>query len=137
MKKIRYFIYLHIILALFSVSAILSKLAAGEEAPSVALLTKGSLSWDALPIKWLVYYAGILFIMFIYAIAWQQIIKHMPIVTAYANKAVLVIWGLIWGFILFKEKISLPQVIGAVIIIAGVYLVVTGDENEEEEAEKL
>ena len=137
MKKIRYFIYLHIILALFSVSAILSKLAAGEEAPSVALLTKRSLSWDALPIKWLVYYAGILFIMFIYAIAWQQIIKHMPIVTAYANKAVLVIWGLIWGFILFKEKISLPQVIGAVIIIAGVYLVVTGDENEEEEAEKL
>ena len=115
MNKLKYFIYLHIILALFSVSAVFSKMAAQE---------------TALSLKWMIYYGAVLFIMFVYAIAWQQIIKKMPIVTAYANKAVTVIWGIIWGLLIFKESITVPKVIGAVIIIAGVYLVVTGEEEQ-------
>lgn len=114
MSKLKSFVILHMILALFSVSAVFSKLAAMEE---------------SLSFKWIVYYGAVLFIMFVYAIAWQQIIKHMPIVTAYANKAVTVIWGIIWGLIIFREDITVPKIIGAVIIIAGVYLVVTGDER--------
>lgn len=134
-KKVRYFIYLHIILALFSVSAILSKMAAGEKAPKLDLSggVSGFFNMDTSSFKWMMYYAGILFIMFVYAIAWQQIIKRMPIVTAYANKAVLVIWGIIWGLVFFGEKITAPKIIGAVIIIAGVWLVVTGDEYRDEE----
>ena len=116
MSKFKSFVILHIILALFSVSAVFSKLAAMEE---------------SLSFKWVIYYGAVLFIMFIYAIAWQQIIKQMPIVTAYANKAVTVIWGIIYGLIIFKEDITVPKIIGAVIIIAGVYLVVTGDEYDE------
>lgn len=116
MSKFKSFVILHIILALFSVSAVFSKLAAMEE---------------SLSFKWIIYYGAVLFIMFIYAIAWQQIIKQMPIVTAYANKAVTVIWGIIYGLIIFKEDITVPKIIGAVIIIAGVYLVVTGDEYDE------
>lgn len=134
-KQIRYFIYLHIILALFSVSAILSKSAAGENAPEFVPGggKYGFFNMDASSFKWLMYYAGILFIMFIYAIAWQQIIKRMPIVTAYANKAVLVIWGIVWGMIFFDETLTIQKVIGALIIIAGVYLVVTADEYRDDE----
>ena len=116
MSKFKSFVILHIILALFSVSAVFSKLAAMEE---------------SLSFKWIIYYGAVLFIRFVYAIAWQQIIKQMPIVTAYANKAVTVIWGIIYGLIIFKEDITVPKIIGAVIIIAGVYLVVTGDEYDE------
>ena len=134
MKKAKYLIILHIILALFSISAIFSKLAALEEGPGRAtgLLLSGDREgfMQALPVKWMIYYGAVLLFLFVYAIAWQQIIKMMPIVTAYANKAVMVIWGIIWGLIFFGEKITLPKVIGAVIIIAGVYLVVTGDEEE-------
>ena len=122
MKKAKYLIILHIILALFSVSGIFSKLAAGEEMLSV---------------KWILYYGTVLFFLFIYAIAWQQIIKKMPIVTAYANKAVMVVWGIVWGFLFFGEAITIQKITGAVIIIAGVYLVVTGDEyaGDKEDAE--
>ncbi len=119
MKKARYLIILHIILALFSVSGIFSKLAAGE---------------DMLSRKWILYYGTVLLFLFIYAIAWQQIIKKMPIVTAYANKAAMVIWGIIWGYIFFGEAVTIKKIIGAIIIIAGVYLVVTGDEYAEDEA---
>ena len=118
MGKAGYLVILHIILALFSVGGIFSKLAAAE---------------DALSLRWMMYYGAVLFILFIYAIAWQQIIKKMPIVTAYANKAVMVIWGIVWGLIFFGEAITIPKIIGAVIIIAGVYLVVTGDEYTDNE----
>ena len=117
MKKAGYLIILHIILALFSVSGIFSKLAAGE---------------DMLSVKWIIYYGAVLAFLFVYAIAWQQIIKKMPIVTAYANKAVMVIWGIVWGFVFFGEEITVQKTIGAVIIIAGVYLVVTGDDYTED-----
>ena len=117
MKKAGYLIILHIILALFSVSGIFSKLAAGE---------------DMLSVKWIIYYGAVLAFLFVYAIAWQQIIKKMPIVTAYANKAVMVIWGIVWGFVFFGEEITVQKTIGAIIIIAGVYLVVTGDDYTED-----
>ncbi len=123
MDKAKNLIILHIILALFSVSGIFSKLAAGE---------------DMLSMRWIMFYGVILFILFVYAIAWQQIIKKMPIVTAYANKAVMVIWGIVWGYIFFGEPVTVQKIIGAVIIIAGVYLVVTGDEytGEKEDSEQ-
>ena len=114
MKNIKYFILLHIILALFSVSAVFSKLAAEE---------------DTLSFKWILYYCAILFLLFVYAIAWQQIIKKMPIVTAYANKAVTVIWGIVYGMVIFREEITVTKVIGALIIIIGVYIVVSSDED--------
>ena len=123
MDKAKNRIILHIILALFSVSGIFSKLAAGE---------------DMLSMRWIMFYGVILFILFVYAIAWQQIIKKMPIVTAYANKAVMVIWGIVWGYIFFGEPVTVQKIIGAVIIIAGVYFVVTGDEyaGEKEDSEQ-
>ena len=70
-------------------------------------------------------------ILFAYAIAWQQVLKRLPLVTAYANKAVTVIWGLVLGATFFQEKITLQKVIGAFIIIFGVYLVVSEDGEGE------
>ena len=50
---------------------------------------------------------------------------------AYANRAVTIVWGIIWGLLFFNEKLSLGKVIGAVIVIAGVLLYVTeSDEGE-------
>jgi drug/metabolite transporter (DMT)-like permease len=68
--------------------------------------------------------------MFFYAVMWQQILKRMKLVTAYANKSVTIIWGLVWGMLLFDEQITAFKVFGIFIIIGGVYLVVTGEEEE-------
>jgi drug/metabolite transporter (DMT)-like permease len=118
MSRAGYLFVLHIILAMFSVSGIFSKLAAAEQMLSP---------------RWIMYYGAVLLFLFVYAIAWQQIIKKMPIVTAYANKAAMVIWGIIWGRIIFKENITPFKIVGAVIIIVGVYLVVTGDDDMKED----
>ena len=111
-KKIATFLLLHILLFCYSMAGVCSKLAAGQEFLSA---------------EFVLLYVALLFIMFFYAIMWQQILKRMELVTAYANKSVTIIWGLLWGGLLFQEQVTLSKVIGVLIIITGVYLVVTGE----------
>ena len=113
LKLNKHYIYLNFILLLYSMSSVFSKTAAMQE---------------FLSIKFILFYGGTIFILFVYAILWQQIIKNMNLTTAYANKAIVVIWGMIWGVLFFKETITLKMILGAVIIICGIYLVVSDSE---------
>ena len=98
---------LHLLLMVYSMSGILSKLAAGE---------------DFFSPKFLALYAGILALLGLYAIGWQQILKRLPLTTAFSNKAVTIVWGIVWGVLFFAESVTVGKVIGAVLIIAGVVL---------------
>ena len=113
-EKVKTFLLLHLLLFMYSSAGICSKLAAG-----VPFLSFG----------FFLLYGALLFILFLYAVMWQQILKKMKLVTAYANKSVTIIWGLIWGVLLFNEEISLSKIVGIVIIVIGVYFVVTGEEK--------
>ena len=113
-EKIMPFIQLHILLFLFSLGSVCSKIAGGAE---------------FLSIKFIIFYGLVLVILFGYALVWQQLLKKLPLVTAYANKAVTVIWGLLWGMIIFKEQITIWNILGAALIIFGIYVVVSADEG--------
>ena len=58
-----------------------------------------------------------------YAIVWQQVLKKFPLVTAMANKGVVVIFNLIWSVILFGEAVTMYNVLGAIVIIGGIWMV--------------
>lgn len=118
MKRIKVFVSLHLLLMVYSMSSICSKLAAGE---------------NFLSFKFCVYYGLIIAILGIYAIGWQQIIKRLPLTLAFANKAVTMIWGLIWGTLFFQESVSVGKVIGTVLVIIGIVLYAYGDEVLENE----
>lgn len=115
MKKnnVRNLIFLHVILLLYSFSSLFSKTAAVS---------------DFLSLRFNIFYGLAVIILFFYAIIWQQIIKTMTLTTAFANKSVVVIWGMIWGSLLFNEKITIKMIVGALIILVGVYLVVSDNE---------
>jgi drug/metabolite transporter (DMT)-like permease len=115
--KIKSLILLHLLLFACSLGGICSKNAGMQ---------------PFLSMKFFLFYGLVLGILFFYAIMWQQILKRLPLVTAYANKAVSIIWGFVWGSIFFDEKIGIMQMIGAVIVIVGVYLVVSSDGKQEE-----
>ena len=68
-----------------------------------------------------------------YAIGWQQIIKRMPLTAAFANKAVTVVWGIVWGCIFFNEAITPGKVAGAVLVIVGIVVYALADKEENEE----
>ena len=112
-KKKLVFVILHILLLIMSLGGVCSKLASAE---------------PFLSLRFCLCYGGMIAILGIYAIAWQQIIKHMSLTTAFCNKAVEIVWGILWGFLIFKEAIKWNMILGAVIVIAGVIIVVTADE---------
>lgn len=120
-SKIRILVALNVLLMVYSMSGILSKLAAGVD----------FLSWQFVGL-----YAGIIAILGIYAIGWQQILSRMALTSAFANKAVTIVWGIIWGFLFFQEQITLGKVIGGALIIAGVVLFATADGDDEREEAK-
>lgn len=119
-EYIKPLIFLHILLAIYSLGGISSKLAGQQE---------------FLSFKFCLYYSIVLLILFIYALLWQQVLKKLPLVTAFANKAVIIIWGIIWGAVFFEETITLSKIIGAFVIVVGVCLVVCSDENKEAKEE--
>lgn len=63
----------------------------------------------------------------IYAIIWQQVLKKMSLITAMSNKGVVVIFGLLWSVFLFHESISLYNLLGAALIIFGIWMVSADD----------
>ena len=104
---------LHVGLLISSLSGMCSKKAALSEPFSMAFIF---------------WYGLVLVTMFVYAILWQQVLKRMDLTSAYANKPVGLIWGMIWGVLLFQEVITARMILGAAIIFVGIFLVVTGDE---------
>lgn len=113
-KKIGTFITLNLLLLLYSLISIFSKLAAGH---------------SFLSIQFIIYYLAIILCLGIYAIGWQQVIKKLPLTIAYSNKAITVIWGLVFGVLFFSEKITLNKIIGIIIIVIGVILFSNSEEG--------
>lgn len=113
---LKWLIMLHILLGVYSMSGILSKLA-------------GQASF--LSIRFILCYAGVIGLLGVYAIGWQQIIKRMDLTTAFANKAVTVVWGIVWGWLFFGEAVTVGKLIGAAVVISGVILYVRADTGEE------
>ena len=122
---VKWFVILHLIIVVYTFNSICAKLAA---------------PYDFLSLKWCFFYVLVVGFLGFYAIAWQQVLKHLPLITTYANKAVTTIWGLIWGLLIFHESITLQKIIGAIVVIFGVYLVVSGDEevnNKKDEVKEV
>lgn len=113
-KNGRVFFALHLLLVLYSCSGVLSKLAS-----RYAFLSAG----------FCICYAGIIALLGIYAICWQQIIKRMPLTTAYANRAITVVWGMVWGVVVFKENLGILQVAGGIVVLIGVALFASSDSE--------
>ena len=116
-KNVRVLFFLHLLLMLYSASGIISKLAAGQ---------------PFLSPRFCLYYAIIIALLGIYAVAWQQIIKRLPLTTAFANKAVTVVWGMVWGLVWFQEQITLGKALGGALVILGVVIFARADGAERD-----
>ena len=103
-KQILFLIGVNLI---YACTSIFTKMASREE----------MLSW-----AYLLWIAGAVGVMGLYAILWQQVIKRMEISTAYMFKGTSLIFGLMLACLLFGEQITLNNIIGAAIIITGIAL---------------
>ena len=62
-------------------------------------------------------------ILGLYAIFWQQIIKRVDLSVAYANRSIAILWSMIWAALIFGEHISVQNIIGVLLVIAGTMIV--------------
>lgn len=116
----RVLLLLHGVLLVLSLSGVASKLASRQE---------------FLSLPFCALYGVVLLILAFYALAWQQVIKRLPLTFAYANRAITVVWGIVWGVLFFGERVTPPMVMGAVTIIVGIVLYAldgTGEGNAHE-----
>lgn len=61
-------------------------------------------------------------ILGIYAILWQQILKHISLTTAFMFKSITVLYGMLFAAMLFKEHITTNNMVGALMIITGIII---------------
>lgn len=113
MEKIKKYVLLHLLFFEISFCSVFSKLAA---------------QYEFLSFKFCVFYGISLLILAIYAFFWQQILKHFSLTTAFFNKSITIIWGILWGIIFFKEKFAFNMIIGVIVILIGIGLVVSDYE---------
>lgn len=105
--KIANFFFLQFTFLVYSLCGILSKMAS-----AVAFLSP----------QFILFYGGIIGILMVYALLWQQILKRFTLNFAYVNKSVIVIWGMIWGVLFFQETITPLMLLGSVIVLIGITL---------------
>lgn len=101
-------ILLQIVVIIYTLTSIVGRLASGTE---------------ILSMEFILFYGLDVFILGVYAICWQQMIKRFDLSVAYANRAMAILWTAIWSTLIFRDKLSAKQVIGIVIVMIGTVVV--------------
>ena len=119
MKKkitIKDILVLQIVIAIYTLSTVMAKQASGQPLFSVGFFG---------------FYGAELLILGIYALLWQQMIKKFELSVAYTNRAMALLWSLIWAVVIFKDNITVKNVIGVALVIGGT-IIVNGGRKEED-----
>lgn len=112
------FIILQVALIISSLGGIFSKMAGKQE---------------FLSIPFFIYYGCLIAVLFIYAIIWQRVLKKIDLIVAYACKGEGIIFSMTWGYLFFDEVIRPGMIIGAIIVIVGVFIFVYDDILKKDE----
>jgi len=72
------------------------------------------------------YAGGILCVLF-FAIIWQQVLRKYDLIIAYAWRGTLFLWTFLWAVLLFGETVTWNNVIGAIVIVCGIFIVIRNE----------
>ena len=111
-NKLNNYLLLYSGIIIYSLSSVMSKTAAGHSVSS----------W-----KFFVFYGLALSFLGVYALLWQQILKCFSLITAYSNRPLVTILGMVWGWLFFGESVTPQMILGSAVIIIGIRLVVAAD----------
>ena len=113
---IRQMFFLQLVVIIYTLAGVSAKFASFEK---------------FLSFKFILLYGLEILILGIYAVLWQQIIKHIDLSVAYANRSMALLWSMLWAFIIFREKITIRNLLGVIIVIIGTLIVNTEGRKEE------
>lgn len=111
--RVRDYLFLHLVLLLYAAVSVVSKIASRHE---------------LLSLPFLLLYGVKLVALAVYAVFWREALKHFSLTSAYLQKTVTVVWALVFGVVLFGERLSGDKVVGTVLIVLGLGLAMTKHE---------
>lgn len=111
---VKHILFLQFIVVIYTLSGVAGKLASGYEFLSTCFI---------------LFYGLEILILGIYALLWQQVIKRFDLSVAYANRSVALLWSVVWASLIFHETVTIKNLIGVAIVIAGT-MIVNGEANE-------
>lgn len=93
---------------------------------SLSLLMKFTGLQEPMTLYWFAGALGLIAGLGIYALAWQQILKHVDLGTAYMFKGTSLIFIMILLAACYGEPVTLTKIIGTAIIVVGITLYAKG-----------
>lgn len=112
--KIKNIILLQGVVVIYTLSGIMSK--------------NASANGDNL-IQFLIFFGLEFLLLAIYAVLWQQMIKRFELSVAYANRSMAVLWSMLWAVLVFRDKITVKNIIGVLLVTVGTVIVNTDLKN--------
>lgn len=91
-------------------------------------MAKFASGYEFLSLPFIGFYGLEILFLGIYALLWQQMIKRFELSVAYVNRATTLLWAMVWAALIFKEVVTIKNVLGVVIILIGI-VVVNQDEQ--------
>ena len=104
---------MYIAFFIYSLSGVFSKIASGYN----------MISW-----QYILCFGMVIFILGIYAVMWQQVLKKIQLSVAMANRPVTMIFSTIWAVLFFHETVGWLFFIGLALVIAGLFVI--GVQND-------
>ena len=111
--SLKWFIILHLSILLNSLAGVASKFAGRQV---------------FLSFRFFFWYSMVLLITFLFALIWQQVLKNMSLTFAFTNKPISIIYALIWSVVIFGEHVTPKMVVGALVILVGIVIGVSGND---------
>ncbi|MDO4284203.1 MAG: transporter [Eubacteriales bacterium] len=105
------------VVMVFSITSVVANFASKQE-----LLSAG----------FFLFYGLEVLVLAVYALLWQQVIKKFDISIAYANKAMVLLWGMLWSVLIFRNGVAPKEIAGVLFVIAGV-IVLNREETDGRE----
>ncbi len=112
--KIRDIALLQGVIIIYTISGVMSKEAAANG---------GDL------MRFLIFFGLEFVLLGVYALLWQQMIKRFELSVAYANRSMAVVWSMVWAVVLFHDTITMQNIAGVVLVVAGIWIINTDTEG--------
>ena len=75
-----------------------------------------------LSLAYIAYFAMTVIVMGVYAVLWQKVLEWMPLNQAYLYKSSGIAISLMYAYILFDEQITMYNILGCMMIMAGIMM---------------
>ncbi len=113
MVKVKNIVLLQAVIIIYTVSSVMSKQASASG---------GNL------LRFGVFFGMEFVVLGVYAVLWQQMIKRFELSVAYANRSMAVVWSMVWAVLFFHDSITVQNVAGVLLVVAGTWIINTETE---------